>query len=151
MEKKNVRISLGLIIIFTIIVVCAVFFIFKGKDNNLSGKISIMQRNWGAGDDSKGNGTIYSKTFDTITMEPKIGDKYDFKLFYNEYLTIQVTKANEEEITIQTNINMAQSKPSKGQSIFSGEKEFNVKRGETIEITTATLDAGSVFEIKYEK
>lgn len=65
-------------------------------------------------------------------------------------LTFTVKSVDEEELTLRTSQPMSERSETGGIDLTTEQRSFTVAAGETLEITTPSMDIGTTFEITYE-
>ncbi|MGP4976025.1 hypothetical protein [Brachybacterium tyrofermentans] len=66
-------------------------------------------------------------------------------------LTFTVTSVDDEELTLRTSQPMSERSETGGIDLTTNQKSFTVAVGDTLEITTPTMDGGTTYAITYEE
>lgn len=66
-------------------------------------------------------------------------------------LTLTVKEVDDEELTLRTSQPMSERSETGGIDLTTEQRTFTVAVGETLEITTPTMDGGTTYAITYEE
>lgn len=79
------------------------------------------------------------------------GENVKMNIDWDEELTLEVAEEYDDSIVIKTNQAMSIQKESQsGINLKSNDKDFKIKKGKTIKLSTLTMDAGAVYKIEYK-
>lgn len=112
------------------------------KDTEVSHHLVITEVLWNEYSISEG------KTFEIDLVK---GNEVKINNDWHEVLTIEVIEENKKSVVIKTNQAMSIQKESQsGINLKSNDTDFILKKGNSIKLSTLTMDAGAVYKIEYK-
>lgn len=134
---KNKKIILLIILILAIIIGFSLFYFYN---KNYSHNLVLSERTWNEyGSD------------DSIVREltVKKGDIIFSNLQSFDEITFTITKSKRNSITIKTNQPMSLKENEENKIDLQSEKtDFTLEKGNTIFLTTPTMDAGATYKLE---
>ncbi len=112
------------------------------KDTEVSHHLIVTEVLWNEYSISEGK---------TVEIDLTKGNEIKINNDWNEVLTIEVIEENKKSVVIKTNQAMSIQKESQsGINLKSNDTDFILKKGNSIKLSTLTMDAGAVYKIEYK-
>ncbi len=120
-----------------------------GRLENIGAKIKIVSSSWSGW--SKDYVPKETESYCSLELNKKCVVKTrqyshaDGKQYEEDILSFEVVKINDDSVVIHTFQNFSDSK--KGIDLRSEKRDFVIKNGESIKLTTPTMDYGDIFTL----